>query len=292
MPNKPKVVCHDCDTIQNKRTNRNKVRTACYNCGSKRITGLTDKKPPSTIPEAPPLTGFTMPRLPTSSGGAITPQMLIRARQNLRPVTRPRVALPGGRNSAIARGVRVVAHLASNPRVGDVQLEFRWAFRRNEARKYIYTPLRNHSIQRELGLIAQGLVNPNHGNFNTEYYNMGSELPLRRGNFTRNLGSLTYFEYGWMTKLRSTAKWYLDGNRVGSSDEQAINRFIQQKLGGKLNCERIIIAESGELFYTPNHYYSFKRYLPKVYEWFWYESAGGSSGPQWDESIYDEPYGS
>ncbi len=301
MP-KPKLVCHDCNAIFNRRNNRNQVRTTCVECNSSRITPVTTTKPPPShtqqgnIPAPPDPSGLPPPRpTPQLRGGAITPELLVQARKRLTKVVRPPVVLPGPSVTAIARGIRVLAHEVKNTVVGDVYVRDMWRRPGEQRAGYIYTRFVARDVGDRLREIASGVANSYHQNYNDEYRNRGAELPLDKGNRTTFLSNITYYEYGWKTRLPYNARWVRRNGRLlealSQQENNAVNSVIQRNRGGETFSERLIIAETGEVFYTPDHYENFYRYHPGTRAWYWYRSAGGHGGPLWDESFYDERYG-
>jgi hypothetical protein len=299
MARTKKMVCHDCNNIFNRKPS-NGDRQVCWKCKSTRVTLVTSNSAPPepTIPQAPDPSGLTMPVFSgTSGGGAITPEMLLLQKSKLKHVTEEPVVLPGAKNSPIPYGVRVLAHAVKNAFIPKADLEVIWRERGSRTDRYAYLELTQRSVSGPLASIAKGLMNPEHGNFNDEYGNRGFELPTRKG--PRNvsvLQGITYYEYGWKTTIDTvSSRWsyYDNGARKahGVQGNRDINDFVRNVRGGRVFCERLIIAETGEVFYSPDHYTTFFRYHPGTRAWYQYTSAGGSSGPTWDESFYDEPYG-
>lgn len=304
---KPKSLCLDCDRIFNRKPNTEVQK--CPDRGStntERLTrsGQRTSPPPSTpptvsetgpsIPEPPgPPPVFSGPR-GGGGGGAITPEMLLRAKANLKKV---RIKLPGPDDSSIPRGIRILAYKVRSPWIMDV----RWCVRSTmrEYPGYFYTQPRMIDLSGELGLIARGVANPNHGNFNTEYRNLGRELPSglfktyqRRHPFKGS--RIAYFEYGWQRTLTGTTSWYEVNRggalvRVGQACQRALEGYWRAR-GNQINVERLILAETGEVVYTPDHYASFYRYSMSGRTWHRYESAEklNGMGAEWDESYYKE----
>ncbi|MCA9525363.1 MAG: hypothetical protein KC549_03585 [Myxococcales bacterium] len=299
MPKVKKMVCHDCNNIFNRKP-KNGPNQVCWKCQSTRVTLVTDKAPPvevSTIPQAPDPSGLRMPKpSPSTGGGGITPELLRQQRDRLKAVVHEPVVLPGAANTPIARGVRALAHAVKNPIVENVEYEFIWRPRGGRNDLYAYLQKNRVDLSGPLGNIARGLMNPGHANFNDIYRNNSFDLPIRKGPRNANvLQGITYFEYGWKTRL-GNENWsgYNNGRRSPYSrqDNDDCNAFLRNVRQGQIFSERLVIAETGEIFYTPDHYTTFFRYHPGTRAWYQYQSAGGSAGPAWDESFYDEPYGS
>lgn len=306
--NQKKIICHDCGTIFNRKP-QNGDKQVCWNCQSTRVSLVTDKTPPPSapvttpstpsIPTAPDPSGLRLPSAPTGArGGAITPDMLLKQRGLLKKVVRPPVVLPGAKNTPIARGVRMLAHQVRNPviRASNIELELIWRERGSTDDRYAYLAFASIDLSSQLGAIARGLMNPDHANFNTNYRNLSADLPTRKGpRMAPIFRGISYFEYGWKRTLAATAKWhnYRNGLKTAYSrqDNDDANAFVRNLRGGKIFCERLIIAETGEIFYTPDHYGSFYRYHPGTMDWYAYRSAGGAGGPMWDESFYEAPTG-
>jgi hypothetical protein len=140
-------------------------------------------------------------------------------------------------------------------------------------------------------------MNPEHSNFNSRYNNFSAALPIRKGpREVRFFQGLRYFEYGWKSAVAPNSKWTSINNLgtrtpYSNSDNGDVNAFVRNLRQGQLFCQRIIIAETGEIFYTPDHYGSFFRYNPGTMDWYRYRSDGGTGGPTWDESFYEGPTG-
>lgn len=304
---KPKFVCNSCNTIFNKKPGVQ--QQTCWNCGSTDTQGVAKKQEggkvatpavaaPTTpsIPTPPKAPDFK-PKPATGGGGAITADMLIAQKKGLKKVVRPAKALPGEAASAIPRGIRVIANdvratLIMNARVGILS-------KMTEFPGYYFQGPRSVDVARELGLIAQGKVNPAHGNFNTWYKNMGLELPTGlkyRGPRHPLAGTeIDYYEYGWNRTIDPASQWY---EETGRNIFTAVSKRCQGALkgywtarNGIVNVDRLIIAESGEVFYTPDHYLTFFRYSPKFLAWYAYVSDEKSSGvgADWDDSFYEDP---
>lgn len=312
----PKLVCLDCNAIFNRRNNRNQVRTQCINCGSANIAAVTGGSagvtPPSgsgtatqggggsgasAIPTAPPLPPARPGASPPpSAGGGITPQALAEARRGLRRMVRPPVVLPGAAHSPIPRGVRVLAHGVRNTEVGWVTVCTEWSATRNGPRELIYARV-NRDLAPQLAGIAAGIVNPGHANANTRHGNAEAHMPTRRGNRRVRLPVVRYYEYGWRTLMHPGTQWQRqDANgmlrNIPARENSSINFVVQRFRGGETFSERLLIAETGEVFYTPDHYETFYRYHPGTQQWYRYEFQGSwATGPGWDESFYDDRYG-
>ncbi|HEY4358075.1 MAG TPA: hypothetical protein VGN16_20170 [Acidobacteriaceae bacterium] len=305
MPRQKKMICHDCGTIFNRKP-QNGDKQICWNCKSLRVTLVTDGAPPTpptpttpTIPLAPDSSGLKMPAFkPNVGGGGITPEMLLKQRGQLKKVVRPPVVLPGPVNSPIPKGVRVLAYEVKNPviRANGIELELIWRPRGVNSDWYAYLVLPSVDLSPQLRAIASGATNPEHSNFNSRYNNLSYDLPTRKGPRAPAIfQGIRYFEYGWKRLVAPNAQWYAYRNGVRSPyskrDNQDANAFLRNLRQSKLFTERLVIAETGEIFYTPDHYGSFYRYHPGTMDWYKYRSAGGATGPTWDESFYEEPTG-
>ena len=298
MPRPKKLICHDCGTIFNRKP-ANGDKQVCWNCRSMSVTLVTDTvTPPPAVPQAPDPSGLKMPVItPRTSGGAITPELLLRQRALLKKVVRPPVVLPGATRSVIAKGVRVLAHQVRNPiiRSNEVEAELVWKERGSTFDSYAYLPLAPVDLARQLNDIASGKISADHTNANTEYRNYSRHLPTRKGPREADIfRGIKYFEYGWKRVISSNSAWYSYNNNVRSAysrqSNQNVNAFVRNLRQGRIFSERLIIAETGEIFYTPDHYGTFFRYHPGTMDWYRYRSAG-STGPTWDESFYEEPTG-
>lgn len=310
MTRTKKMVCHDCGTIFNRKP-QNGDKQVCWNCSSMKVTLVTEQGPPPSVGPGPQGPGMSsapvIPKAPDPSGlklpfggaakpgGAITPEMLLKQRGLLKKVVRPPVVLPGVANSQIARGVRLLAHAVRNPTLNCIgmELELVWREKGSKVDLYAYHTLPTVDLSNALSCIAQGLINPEHGNFNDHYGNASRHLPTRKG--PRNatvLQGISYYEYGWKRIMPAGTKWHGYNNNVkvnyGPQDNSAINSFLKNLRQSKVFCERLVIAETGEVFYTPDHYGTFFRYHPGTKQWYRYRAAG-AGGPTWDESFYDEP---
>lgn len=280
-----------------------KAVVPCPNCGSakvERALGKLDDSPeepasPVVVatpaapaipkpPGAPPLPPAAASKPAKPGGGAITPEMLQGV--TLKKVVRQAKPLPGPVGSPIPLGVRVLANAVRNPRLPAVRLGR--PFPKTGPMYYLPT-VPNKSLEHELRAIASGSVNPAHGHFNTQYYNNSRELPTRNNPF--DLIRAKYYEYGWLTPV--PASLHFDWRTAGGAPAPAhvrntLGNFLTAD-GGKVNLERIIIAETGEIFYTPDHYLTFFRYSPVMAEWREYlapEKRYGTAEPEWDASIY------
>ncbi|GLC25736.1 hypothetical protein [Roseisolibacter agri] len=287
---------------------RAKSVVPCPNCGStkvERALGKLDDSPeevvpptppvatppvatPPAIPKAPALPPMPAMKPPVPGGGAITPELLQGVK--LKKVVRQARPLPGPPASPVPLGVRVLANTVRNPRLPPVRLGR--PFPKTGPMYYLPT-VPNKTLERELRLIASGAVNPAHGHFNTQYYNNSRELPTRDNPF--DLVKAKYYEYGWLTPVPAAMQF--DWRTLaGAPAPQHIRNTLGNYLvadGGQVNLERIIIAETGEIFYTPDHYRTFFRYSPVTMEWHQYlapEKRYGWTEPEWDASIYyDQP---
>jgi hypothetical protein len=301
MPRQKKMICHDCGTVFNRKP-QNGDKQICWNCKSMRVTLVTDDAPPLptvSIPVAPDPSGLRMPQVgPRIGGGGITPEMLLKQRGLLKKVVRPPVVLPGAVNSPIPRGVRMLAYQVRNPiiRGTGIDLELIWRPRGGTSDWYAYLVLPSVDLSPQLNAIARGLINPEHDNFNSRYNNLSTDLPIRKGPRAAPIfQGIRYFEYGWKRNVDPNAKWHSIRNGIKSpysvADNKDANAFLRNLRQSKVFTERLIIAETGEIFYTPDHYGSFFRYNPGTMDWYGYRSEGGNHGPEWDESFYEEPTG-
>jgi hypothetical protein len=285
---------------------RAKSALPCPNCGSaktERALGKFDTSPeePDAAPAPAPVTATQTPPQPVipnapvpppltlkpaakGAGGAITPEMLKAVKLN--KVVRQAKPLPGPQVSPIPLGVRVLANAVRNPRLPAVRLGR--PFPKNGPMYYLPTHT-TRSLENELRAIASGKVNPAHGHFNTQYYNHSRELPTRNNPFDRIRAK--YYEYGWLTTVAPNQQkdWRtVSGAPAPVNVRNTLGNFVAQD-GGKVNLERLIFAETGEIFYTPDHYLTFFRYSPILMEWTEYvapEARYGTSEPDWDASIY------
>jgi hypothetical protein len=163
---------------------------------------------------------------------------------------------------------------------------------------YFYTEPSMVDLSGPLRAIARGAVNPDHDNFNTDYRNFGKELPSglhktynRRHPFK---GSRVYYlEYGWKRTIAGGTIWYQPNMggvfvRVGRDAQRALDGYWRVR-GYQINVDRLIIAETGEIVYTPDHYASFFRYSMSSRSWHWYQSAEklNGLGAEWDDSFYE-----
>jgi hypothetical protein len=301
-PRNKLFVCTDCRVPF-----RAKSALPCPNCGSaktERALGKFDTSPdepdtepppaqsgtpasPPVVPKAPPLPPMTLqpPAKPVKpGGGAITPEMLQGVK--LKKVVKQAKPLPGPAVSPIPLGVRVLANSVRNPRLGRVRLGR--PFPKHGPMYYLPDAL-NKSLENELRAIASGSVNPAHGHFNTQYYNNSRELPTRNNPFERIKAK--YYEYGWLTPVPPNMRkdWRTAaGTPAPQHVRDTLGNFVAQD-GGRVNLERLLFAETGEIFYTPDHYLTFFRYSPLLMEWTEYlapEKRYGTSEPDWDASIY------
>lgn len=307
MARTKKMICHDCGTIFNRKP-QNGVNQICWNCQSTSVALVTDKgapppnKPggapqPPGIPQAPSAAGLKMPAFTGKpGGGAITPEMLLKAKGQLKKVVRPPIVLPGGAVTPIPKGVRMLAHLIKNPIVSAPGMELGaiWKPRGSRDEFHAYTPVTTIDVSAPLRNIAMGIPDPDHAHANSSYMNRSLHLPTRKGpRGPLPMQGISYFEYGWKRPIHGGALWYgyQNGGRYAYSpeDNQAVQSFLRNLRQGKIFSERLVIAETGEVFYTPDHYATFYRYHPGTMAWYQYRSASGAAGPIWDESFYDEP---
>ncbi len=293
-----KMVCHNCSTIFNRKP-QNKDKQKCWKCGSERCTLVTSTEvppPEPVIPIAPDPSGLKMPVASSGGGGAITPQMLLDQKSKLKSVPVTPVQLPGLKNSPIPQGVRLLAFQVRNSTVQTVEYEVVWRQRGSSDNRYAYCTKINRDLKFILTYIAEGRINPDHANFNDDYMNNGAELPIRKGPRDASVFTgIDYYEYGWKTPLGPGSKWFGYSNGLKSfysnSDNAAVDSYIRNVKGGQIFSERLIFSETGEIFYTSDHYCSFFRYHPGTDAWYSYRSSGGSAGPDWDESFYEPATG-
>jgi hypothetical protein len=292
-------VCTDCRVPF-----RAKSALPCPNCGSaktERVLGKLDTTPdepeptpvpaptaqapvPPVIPNAPAPPVMKAHAAQPNTRGGITPEMLKGVRLN--HVVRQAKPLPGPAQSPIPLGVRVLANSVKNPRLARVRLGRPFP---KTGPMYYLPDLLNKSLENELRAIASGSVNPAHGHFNTQYYNNSRDLPTRNNPFDRVRAK--YYEYGWLTTVPANLQkeWRTAaGLPAPQHIRNTLGNFVAQD-GGKVNLERLLFAETGEIFYTPDHYLTFFRYSPILMEWTQYlapEKRYGTSEPDWDASIY------
>ncbi len=303
---KPKALCLDCDTIFNRKGNSEEQ--TCWNCGSTNYERLSRSgkrlSPPTGGTTSPPVTpGIPKPPAPPPlfktktivGGGAITPEMLLNAKAGLKKVVRQNPPLPGPKDSAIPRGIRVLANMVKSTLI----LGARWGIRStmNEYPGYFFTEPQIIDLKGPLHSIAKGSVNPDHGNFNTDFHNMGRELPSglfktynRRHPFRGS--KIYYLEYGWKRTIVTTKPWYQEARtgafvQVPKATQRALEGWMRVR-GNQINSDRLILAETGEVIYTPDHYITFYRYSMSFLSWYRYESAEKlhGKGAEWDESFY------
>jgi hypothetical protein len=287
-PRNKLYVCTDCRVPF-----RAKAVTPCPNCGGTHVERALGKLDPSpeeeapapAIPQAPPAPTFAAAK-PPAPGGAITPAALLAARAKLQKVVRQAKPLPGGAVSSIPLGVRVLANAVQNPMLPPVRLGRPFP---KQGPMYYLATRTGRSLEFELRQIASGIENPAHGHFNTQYYNHSRELPTRNNPFDRVRA--VYFEYGWVTQVPQARwyDWYTAGGAPAPNNVcNTLGNYIRQD-GGVVNLERLIIADTGEVFYTPDHYLTFFRYTPLLKSWTQYlapESRYGTQEPDWDASVY------
>ena len=311
MPAKPKILCLDCDTIFNRKPGV-ELQT-CWSCKSthtERLSKSGDRVAPPVLPPVLPLPSGPKIPLPPGlppvfkpgggggggGGGGLTPQMLLQGKAALKRVVKPRIVLPGAENTLIPRGIRLVAHTVKAPLVHGARFSAR-SNMRDYPGDFFTAAQTSIDLSWQLNAIAQGLVNPDHDNFNTDYRNLGGHLPSglfktynRRHPFEGQ--RIYYLEYGWMRTLRANTAWYqqkVDGSFVAVSlaAQKALNGYWGAR-GYQINVDRLIIAETGEIVYTPDHYSTFYRYSQQFMAWYGYESAEklNGKGAEWDESFY------
>lgn len=306
MARSKKMSCHDCGKVFNRKP-QNGANQVCWNCGSKRVTLVTDKAPPPagnqqgpgviSTPPIPSAAKVTVPDVKIGGHG-ITAAMLQQAKSKLKKVVFPPVVLPGVANSPIPRGVRLLAHGVKNDIVTapGIEMEVIWRERGSTVDRHAFMTVPTADVSWALGNITRGIMDSTHANYNSTYRNRSADLPIRQGPREVNvLRGIDYFEYGWKRSVTPHNNWYDWRNRrkvpYSRDDCTAINGYLRNVKQGKIFSERLVIADTGEIFYTPDHYYSFFRYHPGTRAWYRYSSAGGGAGPQWDESFYDEKYG-
>jgi len=207
--------------------------------------------------------------------------MLLAARSKLKKI--PLKPLPGGNLSAIPKGIRVIA----NEIKGTTLFNVRYARPCPGANGIFYLPPVPLDLRGALNCIASGIVNLAHNNFNTQYRNAGGEMPWRSNPF--ETAGILYYEYGWAQVVAPTLyrSWKNpNGTPAPKFVQDRLSGFLQQD-NGKLNTTRLIIAESGETFFTPDHYRTFFRYAPALLQWTPYLSPiARYDWDEWDASIY------
>ena len=306
MPNPVGWVCKACQNTWKSRPNKS-GKKQCPKCQSGdterlipssvlqvEVADVTITKTPvvvkSVIPD-PPTTPLTLPASKAVAGKstAITPDVLLAAKAKLKPlppkVVAP-VALPGiaSGKSAITDGIRIIASKVQNGNVGTVRLK-RQGPSWDKSGRYYCLNYPNRNIAFAFKAIAEGKVNADHHNFNTRYWNAGSHLPSRSTPFSGPRGSVAYFEYGWKTNPPHR-NWCLEDGKPAPKDiVNALDKFLDAD--GNFDIERVMIDQTGEVFYTPDHYYTFFRYHFGMSMWspyFCHENFQGT--PDWDVSVY------
>lgn len=282
-------VCLDCNTLF-----KGRPKTPCPSCGTTHNelvlgTQISGPEEPDDgvddIPVAP--TAPPMPNrvAPVTAGGGITPAMLLQGRAALKKTPpKARKPLPGEPNSAIPRGVRVIANEIEGSCVEHV------VFRRpcpGAQGLFSLPPIPLYNLRNLLNNIASGRENPGHGNFNSIYQNRGGELPWRSNPLQQQ--GIRYYEYGWAELVpQNLWKSWLgpDGRAAPKPQVDRLSGFLATD-GGRLNTPRLIFSESGEVFFTPDHYLVFFRYSPLLKLWTKYLSPSFRYGSdEWDASVY------
>ncbi len=293
MPkNRPKArVCLGCKKVFKGRPGS--VCPGCGQVGSELVTGKKDSPadgpPPGPKPPVmPPAPNVNV----TAGGGGVTADALKRAKLGLKqvgpqkfsPPPRPPKPLPGPTQSSIPLGVRVLLNSVGKSTISNVRL----ARQCPGFRGYFHLPPRAMNLATVFHNIASGLVNNSHANYNTSYLNRGGELPEASNPLNRY--RIDYFEYGW-TDLIPGPDWKRWRNSNGADAPTAVQNRLSgflQADNGRLNASRLIVSETGELFYTPDHYVTFFRYNRLIDEWTQYLSPWARYGSEhWDESVYE-----
>jgi hypothetical protein len=304
---KPKFVCNDCNTVFNRKPNVQ--QQTCWNCGSTNTQPAAKKDTESqgaepkvvaatpTIPTPPVPPKFNAPKV-VAKGVGITPDVLAAQRKKLKSYKRPPVTIPGPKASDIPRGIRAIAATVKATTIMNVRLGV--LSKMKEFPGFFYQAPAIEDVSRELGYIAEGKVNRAHANFNTEYRNLGMELPTGlkfRGPRHPLEGEETYYiEYGWQQMINPGANWYEQGTggftQVSKACQKALEGYWKAR-GSTVNVHRLIVAETGEVFYTADHYLSFFRYSHRFLAWYAYTSDEKyrGRGAEWDESFYNDPEG-
>ena len=304
------MVCLDCNRIFNrKRGGRLQDCPDCRSVNTQRAGSTVVSEDPPTpatkqatgTPPRPPKMPLSTPGARATGGGAITAEMLQLQKTRLNKVVkihkRPGGLSPSG--SQTAWGIRVVACQVEGTLIHGA----RWCAQisTRSVNDTFYSAPIPVNLSLPLRKISEGAVNNTHGNFNTPYFNRSAHLPSgqqvkinRRGAEYLAGPRIQYLEYGWGVTVAARSHWYKKRGAqwVGATDQE--KREIEYYLGApfrrySLNCQRLVIAETGEVFYTPDHYETFYRYSPMSKNWHQYRSAEVDSGrgARWDNSFYD-----
>lgn len=317
-----KMVCHDCRNIFNRKP-ANGDRQVCWSCQSTRVTSLNDPvvPPPNapaaagmaarpSIPKPPPMpAAAAAPARPPVAGGGLTAEMLKAGRAALKTVVPVPKPLPGPAVSNIPLGVRMLVNDVKAPiiytnndplktgvvNMGVIEFQFIWRDAGNK-KKFAYAMLPAIDLRAQLRNIAAGSINPIHDNFNSMFENRDRDLPQwRKVSAATPKIKVDYREYGWRRNMLPATQWaYYDNGQRKLYDpamNTIVNDYLSKNFGGQVFCERLVIAETGEIFYTADHYASFFRYHPGTMQWHLYRSAAWDSDPAWDESYYAERRG-
>ncbi len=296
MPRPVGWACKTCQHTWKARASKSgkKQCPACKSDDTERVippsVAQVDDEAETPIPTAP--TG--VPQSPVSTkmvamSPAITAESLLAAKSKLKPPPVkivPPTKLPGfaAGKSLINDAIRIIATKVQHGYVGDVVLKRKGPSWDKSNRFYcLKYPARNVAFAFQC--IASGQVNAAHGRFNSRYHNSGVELPTRSTPLNGPRGSVAYFEYGWRT-VPPHRNWRLEnGDLAPINITKALNQFLDQD--GNLDVERVIIDQTGEVFYTPDHYQKFYRYHFGLGTWFNYFCTENFVGtPDWDRSAY------
>ena len=243
-----------------------------------------------TPPKAPPLPVF---KGPTGGGGGITAEALLKAKAGLKqvgdkpftPPKKPQKVLPGAKASAVPLGVRVIVNAVGNPFVPGVKIARPCP---GFGAQLFYQPAVNYNLGFVMQKIAEGAINTKHGNYNTRYRNRGGELPEASNPMDRY--GIDYFEYGWLDTI-AKPQWANWGTGAGMRAPKAVCERLSGFLetdNGQIDVSRLIVADSGEIFYTPDHYNTFFRYSQVTGMWTQYLSPFARYGDDaWDELVYE-----
>lgn len=293
-------VCLECNALF-----KALARDPCPKCGSQtteRVTGSKESEagpppsisvpttvPTSTIPVAPPLPAIGPKPVPVKAGGAITASALLAAKNNLKKV--PARPVPGKARlaSQVPWGVRVLLNNLAATHFTTVEARLGREFPKNGPMYYL--PVFIIDLKPILLYVAEGNhLNANHGHFNMSYGNDGGwgPLPFRPNPLAAQ--SVRYFEYGWAQSVNRTlwASWRTQtGQLAGAAINNRLSGFLAAD-GGKLNVTRLVVAETGEVFFTPDHYRTFLRYSFGLKRWTPYMSMDFRTGEDadWDASAY------
>jgi hypothetical protein len=293
-------VCLDCNALF-----KSLARDPCPKCGSQtteRVTGSKESEPgppPSAsaptmvtagaIPAAPPLPAAGPRHVPVKGGGAITGSALLAAKSKLKKV--PALQVPGKARlaSLVPWGVRVLLNNLAATHFTRVDARLGREFPRNGPLYYL--PSFVLDLKPILRYIAEGNhSNADHAHFNMSYGNDGGWGPLPFRSNPLAAQSVRYFEYGWAQSVSQSlwASWRTQTGHPAAADvNNRLAGFLRTD-GGKLNVTRLVVAETGEVFFTPDHYLTFLRYSFGLKQWTPYMSKDFRTGEDadWDASAY------